>query len=158
MKTMMPLGLAIFLLMGCATQTPSIAAQDSTTAQNKRIVAEFFEKFSNGDIDPAFALVSDDVDWWVPGDLPFSGTKTKAEYLQIVGSIQRGFPAGLRLEATSMIAEGNQVAVEVESYGEHANGKTYNNRYHFLITIESGKITEVKEYMDTLHLFQLIQP
>ncbi len=57
-----------------------------------------------------------------------------------------------------MIAEGNQVAVEVESYGEHANGKTYNNKYHFLITIESGKITEVKEYMDTLHLYQLIQP
>jgi hypothetical protein len=34
--------------------------------------------------------MSDDVKWWVPGDLPFSGTKTKAEYLQIVGSIQRG--------------------------------------------------------------------
>jgi hypothetical protein len=39
-------------------------------------------------IDPAFALVSDDVSWWVPGDLPFSGTKTKEQYMQVVGSIQ----------------------------------------------------------------------
>ena len=158
METMIRLGLAIFPLVGCAAESTSIASQDPTTTENKRIVAEFFEKFSNGEIDPAFALVSDDVEWWVPGDLPFSGTKTKSEYLQVVGSIQQGGPAGLQLISTSMIAEVNQVSVEVESYGEHANGRTYNNQYHFLITIESGKIIEVKEYMDTLQLFQLIQP
>ena len=126
--------------------------------ENKEIVATFFELFSSGDIDQAFALVSDDVSWWVPGDLPFSGTKTKTEYLQVVGSIQQGFPSGLKLEVTSMIAEGNQVAAEVASHGEHANGRTYANRYHFLITIEDGLMVEVREYMDTLHLLRLIEP
>ncbi len=124
--------------------------------ENKKIVSDFFEKLSSGNMDDAFMLVSDDVKWWVPGNLPFSGTKTKNEYLQVVGSIQKGFPGGLQLNIKAMIAEGSKVAAEVESYGEHVNGKKYTNKYHFLITIENGIITEVKEYMDTLHLYQLI--
>ena len=123
---------------------------------NKTIVSTFFKHFSNAQIEEAFLLVSDDVKWWVPGNLPFSGTKSKSEYMQVVGSIQTGFPEGLKLIVQSMIAEGNQVAAEVESDGKHANGKHYNNKYHFLITIEAGRMTEVKEYMDTLHLYQLI--
>ncbi|MBL4583079.1 MAG: hypothetical protein JKX83_00540 [Pseudomonadales bacterium] len=30
-----------------------------------------------------------------------------------------------------MIAEGNQVALEASSYGEHASGKTYSNAVSF---------------------------
>lgn len=126
--------------------------------QPKELVSKFFEYFSNGDIDDAFALVSDDASWWVPGDLPFSGSKTKAEYLQIVAGIQSGFPDGLALAVTSMIAEGNKVAAEVSSNGNHVNGRKYTNKYHFLITVDGGQFSEIKEYMDTLHLFQLIQP
>lgn len=94
----------------------------------------------------------------MPSDLPFLGTKTKGEYLNVVSSIQQGFPGGLQLTVTSMVAEGDEVAAEVESYGEHVKGRTYSNKYHFLITIDDGKMTNVKEYTDTLHLFQLIQP
>ncbi len=36
-------------------------------AQNKEIVSEFFERFSHGEIDAAFEMVSEDVRWWVPG-------------------------------------------------------------------------------------------
>jgi len=128
-----------------------------TPVNGKEVVATFFDRFSNGEIDAAFALVSDDASWWVPGDLPFSGNKTKSEYLQVVGAIQQGFPDGLKLTVTSMVAEGNKVAAEVESYGKHVSGKRYANKYHFLITVEDSEISAVKEYMDTLHLSQLIQ-
>jgi ketosteroid isomerase-like protein len=155
---------ALFVLTGGAT--PGIAQQTEEHGQmetsvettNKELVSRFFEQFSNGDIDGAFAMVSDDVSWWVPGDLPFSGTKTKAEYLGVVAGIQSGVPEGRKLDAVSMIAEGDKVAVEVESLGQHVNGRTYTNKYHFLITVQDGQMVEVKEYMDTLHLYQLIQP
>jgi hypothetical protein len=124
---------------------------------NKALVRRFFELFSQGKTDDAFTLVSDQVSWWVPGTLPFSGTKTKAQYLQVVGAIRSGFPAGVRFTVDSMTAEGDRVAAEVESQGLHANGRTYNNRYHFLIRVKNGLFVEVKEYMDTLHLHQLIQ-
>lgn len=146
---------AFIFAAGCEAASPT---RDEVEVKNKELTASFFNHFSAGDVDAAFELVSDEASWWVAGDLPFSGTKTKAEYLQIVGNIQTGFPDGLRLDATSMIAEGQKIAVEVSSYGEHVNGKTYTNKYHFLITIQNGEIIEVKEYMDTLHLFLLLQP
>lgn len=125
---------------------------------NKEIVKSFFEKVSNGRIAEAFELVDAHVNWWIPGTLPFSGNKTKEQYMQVVNAIGKGFPTGFSLSVISSIAEGNKVAAEVESVGNHVNGRHYNNKYHFLFEIENGKIVSVKEYMDTLHLFQLIQP
>ena len=123
---------------------------------NKQAVQRFFDAFSRGAIDEAFALVDDSVAWWVPGTLPFSGTKTKAQYMQVVGAIGKGFPSGLSLKVTALTAEGDRVAAEVESLGAHTNGKTYRNKYHFLIILKDGKFVHVKEYMDTLHLHDLI--
>jgi len=31
------------------------------------------------------------------------------------------------------------------------NGKTYQNKYHFLLLVRDGKIQQVKEYLDTMH-------
>jgi ketosteroid isomerase-like protein len=129
----------------------------SGTEANKALVVQFFEEFSRGAIDRAFALVRDDATWWVPGTLPFSGTKTKAQYLQVVAAIKNGFPGGFTLQVTGMTAEADRVAAEVESRGTHTNGKAYSNKYHFLITIADGQFVHVKEYMDTLHLAQLLQ-
>lgn len=150
--------ITIFALMFSGASLSASQPTKEAGMENKELVTRFFKLFSAGDIDTAFALVADDVSWWVPGDLPFSGTKTKQEYLQVVGGIQQGFPDGLQLKVTSLMSEGSKVAAEVESYGVHANGKTYTNKYHFLITIVGGKLVSVKEYMDTLHLYQLIQP
>jgi len=60
---------------------------------------------------------------------------------------------GLKMTVKGLIAEGDKVAVEVESYGELQNGRVYNNEYHFSITIRDGKISEVREYLDTQHVF-----
>ena len=61
-------------------------------------------------------------------------------------------PAGLRMKVHSLIAEGDKVALEVESHGELRNGRVYENQYHALITVRDGRIAEVKEYMDTQHV------
>jgi hypothetical protein len=57
----------------------------------------------------------------------------------------------LRIVPLSMIAEGDRVAVEAESFAELTNGKVYNNRYHFFFELADGKVTKVREYMDTAH-------
>lgn len=124
----------------------------------KGVVRTFFERVSAGNIDQAFELVSEDVRWWVPEELPFSGDKSKAEYMVVARSIQKGFPTGFKLLLNDAIVEGNKVAAEVESEGTHVNGKKYANKYHFLITVEGGKFVRVKEYMNTLHLALLIKP
>lgn len=125
-------------------------------ANPKAVVQSFFDNISAGKIPEAFELVSDNVVWWIPDELPFSGTKNKNEYLGIVNRIQSGFPTGFKLVVKSMIAEGSTVAAEVESEGTHVNGKKYANKYHFWVVVENGKFTHVKEYMNTAHLLKLL--
>ncbi len=49
-------------------------------------------------------------------------------------------------------AEEDRVSVLAESHGvRKSTGKKYNNHYHFLFTIENGKIIKTKEYFDTVH-------
>lgn len=126
--------------------------------ENKKIVAEFFDKFSKGD-PSAFALVHPEVTWWVPETLPFGRQFTSAkDYFSMLRSTFAGFPKGLSLEVKGMIAEGDQVAAEVESNAIHiCEGFRYNNRYHFKITLRNGQFVDVKEYNDTKHLFELYQ-
>ena len=63
---------------------------------------------------------------------------------------------GLKLTPKGITAEGDRVAVEAESYGQHANGKVYNNQYHFLIEVRNDKIQAVREYLDTMHANEVL--
>ena len=65
------------------------------------------------------------------------------------GAIYEVFPQGLQFTVLDMVAEGDKVAVEAVSEGEHASGQTYSNEYHFLFEFRDGKLLRLKEYMDT---------
>lgn len=129
------------------------------TEQNKKVVTEFFNLFSAGKAKEAFALVAPDVKWWVPESLSFGGTFDKMGYLTKVLPQFVGFQGGMKLSVKSLIAEGDVIAAEVESYGVHTCGNpepfVYNNKYHFRIVLKNGLFAEVKEYMDTHHLAAL---
>lgn len=137
-----------------------VMAQESIESKNKKVVAEFFEKYGK---DPSFLqLVHPDVKWWVPETLPFGKEfQSRDEYFKMLGTVFVGFSEPLRLEIKNLMADGNKVSAEVESYATHkCNNFVYNNKYHFLITLENGQFVEVKEYNDTKHLndlYELIQ-
>lgn len=52
---------------------------------------------------------------------------------------------------TGMVAEGDRVAVEVVSEGDLTNGRQYRQEYHMLLEFREGKISAVREYLDTQH-------
>ena len=95
--------------------------------------------------------LADSATWWVAGSFPLSGTKTKAQFGELMGGLGAKIDGGLRLTPLGITAEGDRVAVEAESYGKMKNGKTYQNQYHFLFQVRDGKIQAVKEYLDTIH-------
>ncbi len=148
-------------------RTPSLAKvecseiEGEVMATNKQIVMDFFAKFSEGKINEAFHLVAPNVKWWVPESLPFGGVFDRTGYLTQVLPKFAGFQGGLKLTVKGLLAEGNMVAAEVESYGVHVCGSpqnfVYNNRYHFKITLRDGLFVEVNEYNDTFHLEALYQ-
>lgn len=121
---------------------------------NKNIVAEFFKRFSNADAAGALELLDDSATWRAMGNeggLPMSGVMDKEAIGALIKGVSEAIPGGLKLTPTGWTAEGDRVALEMESYGELSNGKVYNNFYHFLATLSDGKIVSLREYMDTHH-------
>lgn len=126
----------------------------STPSENKQIVTELFARLSASDIEGALALVTDDVSWRVPGKpelFPIAGLYDKKRLRRLFDSITSQLHNGLGLRVVHAIAEGDEVAAEVESAGDHKNGRAYRQQYHFMIRLRDGKVAEVHEYFDTLH-------
>jgi hypothetical protein len=126
---------------------------------NKKIVLGFFENLSSGKAEAMLAMMADNATWTVmgrPETFALAGTKTKAQFAELLKGIGAAMPKGLRVTPKACTAEGDRVAVEAESYGEHANGKVYNNQYHFLVEVRDGKIQAVREYLDTIHAKEVL--
>lgn len=59
------------------------------------------------------------------------------------------FPNGISFRLVSAIAEGPEVALQVESDTIAHNGKPYSNRYHYYFRFSGDKIAHVRDYCDT---------
>lgn len=124
--------------------------------QNKKTASEFFDRFNANDIAGALDTMTDDATWWISGKpemLPAAGDHSKEQIARLFYNMAGQLKSGLKMTIKSLIAEGDQVAVEAESYGELQNGRVYNQGYHFLMTFRDGKISAVREYLDTQHVF-----
>jgi hypothetical protein len=124
--------------------------------KNKELAQQFFDALSRGDWQFVEDAYAEDVVIWTAGSMPFSGTHTKAGVGDMKAWLTAAFPEGLKFIIKAMTAEGARVAIEAESYGRHSSGKIYNQQYHFLMVIRDGKISELKEYMDTMHANEVL--
>jgi len=124
----------------------------SNIDDNKAVVAKFWEHFSNSDFDAALALMSDDATWWIAGTTDISGTYSKQEFEALAKGIGENTVDGIEVKLLRLTAEDDRVAAEAESNGELKNGKVYNNFYHLQHVVRDGRLTEIKEYLDTQHV------
>jgi ketosteroid isomerase-like protein len=126
------------------------------TEDSKRIVLGFFENLNAGNAAAALDALGDSATWWIQGNFPLSGTKTKAQFVELLGELGAAIDGALSLRVKGVTAEGDRVAVEAESFAKMKNGKTYQNRYHFLCEVRDGKIQAVREYLDTMHANEVL--
>lgn len=130
-----------------------MAANATTeTEANRQTVLKFLEVFSSGDVTATLDLMDDSGTWWVNGTTDLSGEKSKEDFRAMLSSVAANCKGPITLTPRGSVAEGDKVAVEVESYAELNNGRIYNNEYHFLITARDGKVFSVREYCDTEHV------
>ena len=124
---------------------------------NKELVSNFWSAFSKGDIKTAFAAMSDEITWRIPGNLPnLSGLRTgKAEILNFARSAAKMFPSGVRSEIHRVYGDGNTVMIEMTNRAKFPNGRDYENEYCFVFEVENGKIRHVREYVDTQKVVEL---
>jgi ketosteroid isomerase-like protein len=116
---------------------------------NKATVTRFFDALNRGDVDTIVNTYAQDGCVQTMGGTLISGIFSREQVAASAGSIFDVFPAGLTFTVLDQVAEGNKVAVEATSNGEHISGQTYSNEYHFLFEFRDGKLLKLKEYMDT---------
>jgi uncharacterized protein len=129
-----------------------------TDEQKKSLVTQTWSAFGKGDVKTAFANMSDNVSWLIPGSLPgVSGLKRgKDEILKFMAGVGQNFPEGLQSEIRRTYCDGDTVILELTNRGKVANGKNYENEYCFIFELEDGKIRRIREYVDTQKAKELL--
>ncbi len=128
----------------------------SNSDRNKAIVKNFFKALNSGDVDAIVNTYADMGYVQTMGNTLISGQFSKKDIRAAVGGIYDVFPSGLKFTVLDMIGEGEKVAVEALSEGEHVSGQTYVNEYHFLFEFSNGELIKLKEYMDTEHVTDVL--
>jgi hypothetical protein len=141
------------------TQSGAGAVAGSSLAENKRIATAFVDGLHDLTGATCGALMSDSAVWQVMArtrSLPLGAPLPRAEFIAMMQSMRSVFPTGVRHEVRGIVAEGDRVAVESESYADLPGGLHYNNLYHFLLVIRGGKVEMVREYTDLLYAKELV--
>ena len=129
-----------------------------STEQNKAVAAAFFDRFTASDLEGALGAMTDDATWWIPGKPETSltaGLYPKERIARLFRTMLGRLTGGLKMSVISSIAEGDKVALEVQSAGDLTNGRSYRQEYHILMTFREGKICSVREYLDTQHAYDV---
>jgi ketosteroid isomerase-like protein len=125
----------------------------------KALVVAFFGTLGEGQVDRAWESLADNMTWRLMStspNYPMAGDYTKASYRELMNRSAGMFPDGLAMRLFNVIAEGGHVAFEAESLGTAANGKRYNNFYHFRVEVEGDRIKAVREYLDSAHAVDVL--
>ena len=82
---------------------------------SKTTVLAFVDAMASGDGEQLQSLLREDATWWIPGDLPVSGTwnghdEIFGQVLAVVG--QHIEPGTLTLDVTNVLVDGKTVVVE----------------------------------------------
>ena len=118
---------------------------------NVRTVKAFFAAMGGGDKQALLALSAENIEWIVPGeDWPLAGTHRGhaglADLLQTASKeLETSFPA-----PPEYVAQGDRVLVVGSAQGTiKATGKVWVDNWVFAITVRDGKLTNIREYVDT---------
>ena len=118
---------------------------------NVQLVKDFFAAIGSGDKQHVLALVAEDVEWIVPGeDWPLAGTHRGhaglADVLKKASEeIEMAYP-----KPPEFVAQGDRVLVVGVATGKiKATNKPFKDEWVFDITVRNGKVTKIREYIDT---------
>ena len=119
--------------------------------ENVQIVKDFFAAIGSGDERRLLSLVAEDIEWIIPGeDWPLAGTHRGHAGLNNLlqkanETVETSYP-----EPPEFIAQGDRVLVVGFATGRiKATNRTFEDHWVFDITVQNGKLTNVREYVDT---------
>jgi ketosteroid isomerase-like protein len=119
--------------------------------ENGQVVKDFFAAMGSGDKQRLLALVAEEIEWIIPGeDWPLAGTHRGhaglADVLQKASAeVETTYP-----EPPEYVVQGERVLVIGVATGKiKATNKPFKDDWVFAITVRNGKVTKIREYIDT---------
>jgi uncharacterized protein len=125
-----------------------------TEIPSKTVVLKYVEALQRRDADAVRDSFAEQATWWLPGELPLSGTwRGRDQILDefLASAMQYYDPDTVSIEVTNVVAEGEQVALEWITRGRTASGNDYENFYSAIFVVRDDRIQAVREYTDTLY-------
>ena len=130
-------------------------------ADNEALVRRFFDTLNAEDLEGLKPMFHPDATWTpmtkadIPGAAVHRGrTGIVDEFLRPVRGLFVGKDPQNQINA--LISQGDLVALETHGTGRMTNGKTYDNRYCWIVQIKDGQIFAIREYMDTAYIQSLM--
>jgi uncharacterized protein len=129
----------------------------NVTATNKKLIEQIFAAAANPD--PAvrdralfIASLADDAKWVVTGQYSWSRTFTGKQSIlnDLHGHVRSLLAERTRTIAHRFIADGDYVVVEAKGDNVTKEGARYDNDYCLVYRLDNGKITEIREYCDSV--------
>ena len=136
-------------------------SQDQSAEQNGRTAMEFLNAFTSGDVAKAWSFVTDDFHWTLMDKRMGSGEPaafSKDDYIKMVSGFGGIFPQVIKMEFEAPLTGKDRVAVEARSEGLMSNGVTYRNLYVFMLRFSGGRISGIKEYLDSGYAHATLDP
>jgi ketosteroid isomerase-like protein len=121
------------------------------TQENLQSVKDFFAAIGRGDLQALRALSAEDIEWIIPGeDWPLAGTHRGHVGLADLLQTQSETMETSFMEAREYVAQGDRILVVGFARGKiKATNRTWEDHWVFAITVRNGKLTNIREYIDT---------
>ena len=129
-----------------------------STEKNVQIVKDFFAAVGRGDKEGLLALVAEDIEWIIPGeDWPLAGThRGHAGLTDLLETASKSIETST--QPREFVAQGDRVLVVGFAKGKiKATNKTFEDDWVFAITVRDGRLTSIREYIDTQALARASQ-
>ena len=126
--------------------------------KNIQTVKDFFAAIGRGDREALLALVTEDIEWIIPGeDWPLAGTRRgHAGLANLLETASKTMETST--EPREYVAQGDRVLVVGVATGKiKATNKPFKDDWVFAITVRNGKVTKIREYIDTQALARASQ-
>lgn len=126
--------------------------------KNIQTVKDFFAAIGRGDREALLALAAEDIEWIIPGkDWPLAGThRGHAGLKDLLETASKSIETST--EPREFVAQGDLVLVVGFAKGKiKATNKTFEDDWIFAITVRDGRLTNIREYVDTQALARAAQ-
>ena len=126
----------------------------------ERVVLNFLDTLSSGELERIRPLFHQDAVWTVqakavPGAGAHSGRDEIVDKFlaPVRGLFVEGDP---KIHVSSIASKGPLVFAEIRGIGRLRDGRPYDNLYAWAFEVKDGKISAIREYMDSHYIMTLV--